>query len=109
MSYRRARETGPMKIEESPLIHPGIALSAVIASAEEWRGGAGNEFVKPVAGVAPLRERAREIQDMVKNNLARYVYPREINFLDDFPLTPTGNLRRNEQPLRGLNRKESFL
>lgn len=109
MSYRRAGETGPMKIEESPLKHPGIALSAVIASMDEWRGSVGNKFVEPVAGVAPLRERAREIQDIVKNNLARYEYPGEINFLDDFPLTTTGKLRRDDQPLRGPNRKESFL
>ncbi len=33
-------------------------------------------------------------------------YPREIEFLDDFPLTTTGKIRRNELRLRDLERKD---
>jgi len=33
---------------------------------------------------------------MVKNNLAAYKYPRLIEFVDSFPLTSSGKIRRAE-------------
>ena len=97
---------GLTEIEESLIKHPGVALSAVIGAPDELRGSVVKAFVKPAAGYAPSDELAREIQEFVKNNLARHEYPREIEFLEEFPLTTTGKIRRNELRLLELSRRE---
>jgi len=37
-----------------------------------------------------------ELQTFVKTNLAAYKYPREVEFVDSFPLTSSGKIRRGE-------------
>ena len=37
-----------------------------------------------------------EIQNMVKQKLASYQYPREIEFVEEMPLTVTGKLKRSK-------------
>jgi acetyl-CoA synthetase len=96
---------GPTEIEESLLKHPAVALSAVIASPDELRGNVVKAFIRPAPGYEPSQELAAEIQEFVKETLARHEYPREIEFLDDFPLTTTGKIRRNELRLRDLEKK----
>jgi len=44
----------------------------------------------------------RELQDYVKTNLAAYKYPREIEFVDEYPLTSSGKIRRAELRRRNL-------
>ncbi|MCZ6629457.1 MAG: AMP-binding protein [SAR324 cluster bacterium] len=97
---------GPTEIEESLLKHPAVALSAAIASPDQLRGNVVKAFVKTAPGYQPCEELAREIQEFVKENLARHEYPREIEFIEDFPLTTTGKIRRNELRLRDLERKQ---
>ncbi len=87
---------GPTMIEEALLNHPAVALAAVVASPDPVRGHIVKAFVKPAPGHAPGEGLAREIQDFVKDNLARHEYPRAVEFLDEFPLTPTGKIRRLE-------------
>ena len=38
----------------------------------------------------------REKPDFVKEQIAPYKYPREIEFVETLPKTPTGKLRRSE-------------
>jgi len=38
----------------------------------------------------------REIQAHVKQKLAAHEYPREIEFIDEFPMTVTGKIRRRD-------------
>jgi acetyl-CoA synthetase len=38
----------------------------------------------------------REIQEAVRARLAAYEYPREIEFIDELPMTTTGKVRRVE-------------
>lgn len=96
---------GPAEIEEALLKHPAVALAAVVGSADSLRGQIVKAFIKPAAGYAPSDKLASEIQDFIKENLARHEYPREIEFLEDFPLTTTGKIRRTELRLRELEQK----
>jgi len=41
-------------------------------------------------------ELAEKLQDFVKEQIAPYKYPREIEFVDALPKTATGKLRRSE-------------
>ena len=45
-------------------------------------------------GVQSTDELERDIQAFVRRNLAAYLYPRQIEFIDAIPLTPTGKVRR---------------
>lgn len=53
-------------------------------------------YVRLRKGVLPSAALVRELQEFVKKNLAAYKYPREIEFVDGFPLTSSGKIRRAE-------------
>jgi len=44
---------------------------------------------------------------MVKKDLAAYKYPREIEFVDAFPLTSSGKIRRAELRRQEVERKKA--
>lgn len=98
---------GPTEIEEALLLHPAVALAAVVASPDALRGSIVKAFVKPAPGHTPSAELSRQIQDFVKDTLARHEYPREIEYLDEFPLTTTGKIRRLELRQRELARNSA--
>jgi len=87
---------GPNEIENALLQHPAVALAAVVASPDPLRGHIVKAFIKPAPGHTPSEELSRQIQEFVKETLARHEYPRAIEYLDEFPLTPTGKIRRLE-------------
>ena len=53
-------------------------------------------FVVTVPGAADSPELAAELQQLVRTRLAPYEVPREIEFVDELPLTVTGKIRRGE-------------
>ena len=60
------------------------------------RGSIVKAFIKLTEGFAPYDGLTREIQEFVKNNLAAHEYPREIEFIDELPMTTTGKIRRRD-------------
>jgi len=85
---------GPSAIEEALLNHPAVALAAVIGAPDPVRGEVVKAFIRPAPGATPNEELARSIQDHVKETLSLHEYPRAIEFVEEFPLTPTGKIRR---------------
>jgi acetyl-CoA synthetase len=98
---------GPNEIEGVIQRHPAVALNAVVASPDALRGDIVKAFVKLRAGHVASDELKRELQEFVKDNLARHEYPREIEFIDEFPLTTTGKILRRELRQRELERHKS--
>ncbi len=96
---------GPTEIEGALQRHPAVALAAAVASPDELRGHIVKAFIKLAPGVTPSAELSRQIQDFVKERLARHEYPREIEYLEEFPLTTTGKIRRLELRERETQRK----
>jgi acetyl-CoA synthetase len=45
-----------------------------------------------------------EIQQHVKTRLAAHEYPREFEFIDEFPVTVTGKIRRRDLREREIQR-----
>ena len=97
-----AYRIGPTDIEDCILRHPGVLMVAVIGSPDPVRGEVVKAFVQPRDGVEPSAALAEEIKALVRDRLAAYQYPREIEFMDELPTTATGKLRRNV--LRDLER-----
>lgn len=87
---------GPAEIEDVLTQHPGVALAAVVASPDDLRGSIIKAFIKPAHLYKPDFELVRDIQTFVKERLALHEYPREIEFLENFPMTTTGKIRRRD-------------
>ena len=96
---------GPAEVEASIMEVPGVASCAVIGVSDSQRGQAIKAFVKVLPGQEASNELVRRIQDHVKKKLAAHEYPREIEFMEEFPMTVTGKIRRRDLREREEQRK----
>ena len=71
----------PGEVEQAVESHPGVLQAAVVPVADARRGQMPVAFVVPAADAVD----AREIQDHVTTQIAPYLYPRRVWFLDALP------------------------
>ena len=83
----------PREVEDLLADHEAIDEAAVIGVDDEKFGQRLKAFVVVSSG-AELDEAA--VKDHVKENLARYKVPREVEFLDELPRNPTGKVLKRE-------------
>jgi acyl-coenzyme A synthetase/AMP-(fatty) acid ligase len=74
---------------------------------DEVRGEAIKAFVVLAPGAAASEELAAELQAHVRSRLAAYEVPRQVEFVEELPLTVSGKIRRNE--LRARHRDDARL
>src|SRR6266700_3342814 len=84
---------GP-EVEEVLLSHPLVAECGVVGIPDETRGQVVTAFVVLTDGATGGKDLAAELQDLVKQKIAPYKYPRSIEFLPSLPRTNTGKLQR---------------
>ncbi|UWR27650.1 AMP-binding protein [Sulfitobacter sp. S223] len=90
---------GPAEIEDCLLTHPAVATVGVVGKPDALR----TEVVKAYVVVKKgAQVAAPELQAWVKERLASYSYPREIEFLDALPMTVTGKVIRRELKARAM-------
>ncbi|MGE0726259.1 MAG: AMP-binding protein, partial [Alphaproteobacteria bacterium] len=87
---------GPAEVEDCLVAHPAVAEAAVVASPDLARGSIVKAFVRLRPGHAGDAAMVARLQDHVRQRLAAYKYPRAIEFVDAFPLTSSGKIRRGE-------------
>ena len=85
---------GPGEVEDSLLKHPSVAQCAVIGVDDKLRGQVVKAFIVLTSDVVASDQLAKEIQQSVKVRLAAHEYPRQIEFIDELPMTTTGKVRR---------------
>ena len=87
---------GPFDVESVLVEHPAIAEAAAIGKPDPE--GVRGEIIKAFAvlrpGHKPSEKLKEEIKSWCKERLARYAYPREIEFKDNLPKTRSGKIMR---------------
>jgi acetyl-CoA synthetase len=96
---------GPSEIENCLIKHPAIANAAVVPSPDEVRGNVVKAFIVLAPGIEPSLTLEQEIQQHVREFLAPYEYPKEIEFIDALPMTTTGKVQRKVLRDRERSRK----
>jgi acetyl-CoA synthetase len=85
---------GPFDVESALIEHPAVVEVAVIGKPDPERTEIVKAFVVLAAGVEPSDALAEELRQFVKRRLSAHAYPREIEFIDQLPKTPSGKLQR---------------
>lgn len=85
---------GGPEVEDALLRHPAVAECGVIGKPDEERGMIVKAFCVLKPGHEAGEAMVRTLQEHVKNSIAPYKYPREIEFVASLPRTETGKLQR---------------
>ena len=85
--------------------HAAVAETAVVASPDELRGHIVKAFVVLNKSFDAGAELTEELQSHVREQLAPYKYPREVEFVSELPRTQTGKIRRVELRQQESERK----
>ena len=85
---------GPAEIEECLLAHAAVAEVGVIGKPDADRGSIVKAFIRLTVGVAGDDALIAELKTHVREKLAPYKSPREIEFVEDFEMTSSGKINR---------------
>lgn len=83
-----------LEVESALMEHPAVFECAVVASQDERRGHIVKAFVVPRGDSSSSDTLILELQNFVKEKLAPYKYPRDIQFVPTLPKTSTGKIQR---------------
>jgi 2-aminobenzoate-CoA ligase len=83
------------EVESVLLQHAAVAECAVVGLPSEERGQIVAAYVVLREGAANGEAMKRELQDLVKAQIAPYKYPRAIEFVSALPKTITGKIQRS--------------
>jgi acetyl-CoA synthetase len=87
---------GPVEVEDTIIKHEAVVEAGVIGVPDEMRGEIVKAFIALSPGYEPGEALKKELQDFVKQHLAKHEYPREIEFISEIPKTTTGKIRRKD-------------
>ena len=87
---------GPGEVESAILEHDDVEQAGVAGVPDETRNEIIKAFIQPVAGVEGDDELRQEVRDLVRDSLAEYEYPREVDFVEELPTTTTGKIQRRK-------------
>jgi fatty-acyl-CoA synthase len=90
---RGGENISPREIEEFLYTHPAIADAQVIGVPDEKYGEEIMAWVQLAVG-AELT--ADELKDYCRGKIAHFKVPRHVRFVDSFPMTVTGKIRKVE-------------
>ncbi len=85
---------GPAEVESCLIQHAAVAMAAVIGKPDTERGTIVKAFVILAAGYKASAELEAQIAKHVRDRLAPYEYPKEIEFVNELPMTTTGKIQR---------------
>ena len=87
---------GPGEIEDCLIGHAAVKMAGVVGVHDEKRTEIVKAFIVLNEGYTDSEGLIEEIQGYVKSRLAAHEYPREIEFIDELPMTTTGKVIRRK-------------
>ena len=91
MIIRGGENIYPREIEEFLFSHPKVAQVAVFGIPHDFYGEEVMAWIELHSGESATVE---EIRDYCKDKIAHYKIPKNIRFVDEFPMTVTGKLQK---------------
>jgi len=85
---------GPGEIEDCLIGHPAVALAAAVGKPDPVRTEIVKAYIVLKDGQTASDALAEEIKTYVRTRVSAHVYPREIAFVEEMPLTTTGKVIR---------------
>ncbi|MCQ4309048.1 acyl-CoA synthetase [Pseudomonas stutzeri] len=85
---------GPFDVESALVEHSAVIEAAVIGKPDPERTELVKAFVVLHAGHEGDAALAEQLQQHVRQRLSAHAYPREIEFVDELPKTPSGKIQR---------------
>ncbi|MBI4493522.1 MAG: benzoate-CoA ligase family protein [Chloroflexi bacterium] len=89
-----AQWVSPMEVEGTLLAHPAVAECAVVGALDSEGLLKPKAFVSLQPGYAPSAELAVQLQEFARAHLPPFKRPAWIEFVAEFPKTPTGKIER---------------
>lgn len=83
---------GAVEVEDAVLSHPAVAECGVIGAPDAVRGLVVKAFI--ILKTEETDSLVEDIQNHVRDRLARHEYPRQIEFVTELPKTPAGKVNR---------------
>jgi fatty-acyl-CoA synthase len=83
----------PAEVENVLARHPSILETAIIGVSDEKWGEVGHAFIMLRPDAAPVT--AAEVIQFCRANVAGYKTPRHVTFVDEFPRTAAGKIRKH--------------
>ncbi len=87
---------GPFEVEKSISEHPAVTEAAVVPKPDQTRGNIVKAYVSLQSGYDAGEDLKADIKGIVRDSLSKHKYPREIEFVEDFPRTVTGKIKRTD-------------
>ncbi len=85
---------GPFEVESALIKHPSVMEAAVVGIPDDLRGETIKAYVALRPGTTGDDDLSDELKGFVKKQLAAHQYPREIEFVEQLPKTPSGKIQR---------------
>lgn len=85
---------GPFDVESALVEHPAVIETAVVGKPDPERTEIVKAFVVLDQRFQPTETLAEELRQYVRHRLSAHAYPREIEFVEQLPKTPSGKLQR---------------
>jgi fatty-acyl-CoA synthase len=104
MIIRGGENIYPREIEDCLFVHPGVMDVAVVGVPDDKWGEQVAAFVKVRPSSPPTIE---ELTEFVREHLSSHKRPRHWIFVDDFPLTPSGKIKKFELRQQFAKSRES--
>jgi acetyl-CoA synthetase len=100
---------GPSEIENCLVKHPAVANAAVVPKPDAERGALVKAYVVLASGHRGDETLVTVLQEHVRDRLAPYEYPKEIEFVEALPMTTTGKVQRRVLRLQEEARAKAVL